>query len=178
MGRPPVYALHHDTSAGMCWPFAGSTGTLGVALARPAYIEAVSADHLARELAWDVRSAPRGMEVWGLVEGRDNIEKVVAWEAGCTNTPDAPQCASFGVEYPPELPRSAKYVRIAEFEYDARGGRPVQSFDVDRGIQELGVDFGVVVVVVRGNWGAEYTCLYRVRVHGRMLGSEGVEALD
>ncbi|KZV73047.1 hypothetical protein PENSPDRAFT_324965 [Peniophora sp. CONT] len=179
VGRPPVYALHHDTSAGMCWPFSGSSGTLGVALARPAFIDAVSVDHLARELAWDVRSAPRGMEVWGLVEGRENLEKVLAWEMSRSMACAAdPECEEGGDTYPPELPRSAKYVRIASFEYDARGGKPVQTFDVDEGVKALGVDFGVVVLRVTGNWGAEYTCLYRVRVHGVMLGAEETGALD
>ncbi|VDC07514.1 unnamed protein product [Peniophora sp. CBMAI 1063] len=195
VGRPPVYALHHDTSAGMCWPFGGSHGTLGVALARPAFIDAISIDHLARELAWDVRSAPRGMEVWGLVEGRENLEKVGVWEMGramrraaCASgesAPNSPECAQVQdeeseEEYPPELPKSAKYVRIAAFEYDARQGRPVQTFDIDEGVKALGVDFGVVVLRVLGNWGAEYTCLYRVRVHGTMLGAEGgaLDALD
>ncbi|KAJ7120282.1 UNC-like C-terminal-domain-containing protein, partial [Mycena epipterygia] len=32
------------------------------------------------------------------------------------------------------------------------------------------IDFGVVVLMVKGNWGMdEYTCLYRIRVHGQTM---------
>lgn len=62
-GRPPTTALETDTAVGSCWPFEGSTGTLGISLARPVNVKAVTVEHAAKELALDVNSAPRDVEV-------------------------------------------------------------------------------------------------------------------
>jgi hypothetical protein len=67
VGRPPVTALHHKLHVGQCWPFAGGASQLGIRLALPACIVAVSVDHVPRELVWDMQTAPRAMELWGLV---------------------------------------------------------------------------------------------------------------
>ncbi|KIY50691.1 hypothetical protein FISHEDRAFT_15999, partial [Fistulina hepatica ATCC 64428] len=75
-GRPPVTALHYDSHSGMCWPFDGSHGQLGVVLARPVRVHEITIDHLAREVAFDRSSAPREMEVWALAEGASNREKL------------------------------------------------------------------------------------------------------
>lgn len=62
-GRPATTALEADTAVGSCWPFEGSSGTLGISLARPVNIKAVTVEHAAKELALDVSSAPRDIEV-------------------------------------------------------------------------------------------------------------------
>lgn len=95
-GRPPTTALETDTSVGSCWPFEGSKGTLGISLARPANIKAVTVEHAAKELALDVSSAPRDVEVvslrdhtsqavpngqWASIEGEGNQDKVREWFA-------------------------------------------------------------------------------------------------
>ena len=69
IGRPPITALHHETRVGHCWPFQGAQGQLGVTLSRIVQIDEITIDHVARDIAWDMSSAPRKMEVWGLVEG-------------------------------------------------------------------------------------------------------------
>jgi SUN domain-containing protein 1/2 len=73
--------------------------------------------------------------------------------------------------YPATLPKNPEYLRIAKFTYDIHASQNVQTFEVDPEVKGLGVDFGVVVARVLNNWGQDsYTCLYRIRVHGRMLG--------
>jgi SUN domain-containing protein 1/2 len=47
-------------------------------------------------------------------------------------------------------------------EYDPHTERPLQTFQVPHQIQELGVVTENVVTKFNENWGAEYTCLYRV----------------
>ena len=163
LGRPPITALHHETHVGHCWPFEGDQGQLGVTLSRVVRIEEVSIDHVARDVAWDLSSAPRKMELWGLVEGASNWAKVAAWDEAR---------AKAGEEIPAQpgsLPSSARYVRIAEFEYDIEAPQEVQTFAVDEEVRERGMDFGIVVLRVLGNWGQQFTCLYRFRVHGRMI---------
>ncbi|KAI0058169.1 hypothetical protein BV25DRAFT_1299148 [Artomyces pyxidatus] len=170
IGLPPIMALHYDTHNGRCWPFPGSQGQLGVLLAHPVYIDEFAIDHVASEVAWDMRSAPRKMEVWGLVEGRDNLRKVAEWEARKAEAGEEREA------YPPTLPRTAKYVRIAQFEYDVDAPQSVQTFAVAQDVRELRVDFGLVVLRVESNWGREYTCLYRFRVHGEKLDEDGAPA--
>ena len=165
LGRPPITALHHETHVGHCWPFKGDQGQLGVTLSRVVQIEEISIDHVARDVAWDSSSAPRKMEVWGLVEGASNLAKVVTWDAARTEA---------GIDIPTQprsLPSSARYVRIAQFEYDveAPDADAVQTFAVDEDVRKSGMDFGIVVLRVLSNWGQQFTCLYRFRVHGRMI---------
>lgn len=181
IGRPPVTALHHELHSGHCWPFAGTEGIFGVALAAPTYISDVTIDHVAKEVAFDMRSAPREMEVWAMVEGRDNVAKVKEWQAQkAARREQAKADAEFkgiaftdevDVEYPNSLPRSPQYIRIASFAYNIHAPNNIQTFPVDEEIRNLGVDFGIVVLRVKSNWGMdEFTCLYRLRVHGQRMG--------
>jgi len=120
--------------------------------------------------------------VWGMVEGKDNIAKVKAWQAEkATRKAEARKMAKEqgvpfvedggDVAYPKTLPKSPQYIRIANFTYNIHSPRHIQSFPVDEGIRDLGVDFGIVVLRIKSNWGRdEYTCLYRLRVHGQKMG--------
>ena len=64
----------------------------------------------------------------------------------------------------------APYIRLASFTYDIHAPKHVQTFPIREEVAGLGVDFGVVVLRVKSNWGRdEFTCLYRFRVHGQRL---------
>ncbi|KAH0833217.1 hypothetical protein J3R83DRAFT_12277 [Lanmaoa asiatica] len=181
MGRSPITALHQDTHSGLCWPMSGDFGQLGVALAFPAYITDITIDHVAKEVAFDLRTAPRDMEVWGLVEGKENLEKVAAFRAerGAQRVEAVRVAEESGSPlpeepdedtYPPTLPWSQPFIRLASFTYDIDAPSNIQTFPVRQEIQDLGVDFGIVALVIKNNWGKkEYTCLYRFRVHGERL---------
>jgi SUN domain-containing protein 1/2 len=104
------------------------------------------------------------MEVWAMVEGQDNVAKLEAWRA------EMPQGREHELPRPKMLPKSPEYIRIASFQYDIHSPNNVQTFPVDGEIRTLGIDFGVVVLVIKSNWGMdEYTCLYRIRVHGQTM---------
>nr|GAT60673.1 predicted protein [Mycena chlorophos] len=174
IGAPPVVALHHDIHDGRCWPFAGSQGQLGVVLAAPVYIDDITIDHVSAETAINMRtSAPRDMEVWALVEGKDNLAKLKAWrDAKAQKAADGED-----VEEEPKRPNSVpkktsawEYIRIATFRYDILSPNNIQTFPVDPEIKALGIDFGVTILRVRNNWGmGAFTCLYRYRVHGQKV---------
>ncbi|KAK7463515.1 DNA replication factor C complex subunit Rfc1 [Stygiomarasmius scandens] len=173
IGRPPVTALHHDLHNGNCWPMVGTEGNLGVALATPAYIESVSIDHVPSEASFDMRSAPRHMEVWGMIEGRDNVakfkqllqDKEARREEARQNGEEVPP----EEDYPKDLPKN--YMRIASFTYNIHSPQYVQTFPILPEVKELGIDFGIVVLRIMDNWGRdEFTCLYRFRVHGQQMG--------
>ncbi|KAF7316788.1 p-loop containing nucleoside triphosphate hydrolase protein [Mycena chlorophos] len=174
IGAPPVVALHHDIHDGRCWPFAGSQGQLGVVLAAPVYIDDITIDHVSAETAINMRtSAPRDMEVWALVEGKDNLAKLKAWrDAKAQKVANGED-----VEEEPKRPNSVpkktsawEYIRIATFRYDILSPNNIQTFPVDPEIKALGIDFGVTILRVRNNWGmGAFTCLYRYRVHGQKV---------
>ena len=167
IGRPPITALHHEIQNGHCWPFAGGEGQLGVALTSPIFVEEVTIDHVAKSIAFDMRSAPRQMEVWGLVEGKDNIARVHAWKEDLADRDNNYEV----VDYPKTLPKHPEYIRLANFTYDIHSPNNVQTFPVMPEIQELGIDFGIVVLRVLSNWGRDdFTCVYRFRVHGQRIG--------
>ncbi|KAF7327667.1 hypothetical protein MKEN_00346100 [Mycena kentingensis (nom. inval.)] len=152
-GRPPVWALQYDIHDGHCWPFAGEQGQLGVILAGPVYIEDITIDHVSKESAVNMRSsAPRDMEVWALVEGQDNLVKLRAWREERVRRREAGET----VEEEPPFPQNAP-----------GADKDVRTFPIDPEIKALGIDFAIVVLRIRNNWGMKpFTCLYRFRVHG------------
>lgn len=184
IGRPPVTAIHHDTSSGYCWPFVGSVGQLGIKLAAPIYATDITIDHVAPEVAMDIRSAPRQMEVWGLVEGEENVARVKEWheekakrrrEAVEKGEPISPEDQDYdspdSEEYPTTLPKTTPWIRLASFAYSVHAPNNVQTFPVSKEVKELGVDVGIVVLKIKNNWGQDaFTCLYRFRVHGERVG--------
>jgi hypothetical protein len=69
----PKAALIPGMHAGQCWPMKGDHGSLGIRLAEPIVVQAISVDHPNRAvLANQVSSAPKHMEVWGLTRLHDD----------------------------------------------------------------------------------------------------------
>lgn len=62
-GLPPAVALTPDGNVGKCWPFRGAEGQLGVMLSNRTVVGAVTVEHASKEVAMDVSSAPREIEV-------------------------------------------------------------------------------------------------------------------
>lgn len=174
VGRSPITALHQDLHSGNCWPMTGSYGQLGVMLAFPAVISDITIDHVAKEVAFDLSTAPKDMEVWGQVEGEDNLAKVAAWRAeqaarreAAREAGEAYSEADVEDDYAPTLPRDVPFIRLASFTYDIHAPSNIQTFPVRQEVRDLDLDFGIVALVIKDNWGKEgYTCLYRFRVHG------------
>ena len=169
--RSPVTALHHELTIGYCWPFAGPQGHLGVKLSVPVRVTDITIDHVAREVALDNRPAPRNFEVWGFIEGEENLEKLRLYRE--SKEAERQLAREEGREviedpvYPDLLQKDKEYLRLGTFTYDVHEPQNVQTFSVDDEIKDTGIDVGIVVLFINSNWGhPDYTCLYRFRVHG------------
>ncbi|KAJ7843221.1 hypothetical protein B0H14DRAFT_2585863 [Mycena olivaceomarginata] len=121
-------------------------------------------DHDIHDVAVGKRtSAPKDMEVRAMVEGQDNVAKLEAWGAEISQGAHEP-------ERPKMLPQLPEFIRIAALQYDVYSPNHIQTFPVDTEIRNFGIDFGVVVLIMKSNWGmGEYTCHYHIRVHGQRM---------
>ncbi|KAI8337517.1 UNC-like C-terminal-domain-containing protein, partial [Chlamydoabsidia padenii] len=73
----PKMALTPGMHAGQCWPMNGNHGSLGIRLSEPTVVRAVSVDYPGHQVfASQVSSAPKQMELWGLVHLDDMNDAV------------------------------------------------------------------------------------------------------
>jgi hypothetical protein len=172
--RPPVTALHPDTTPGSCWPFAGPYGQLGIQLSRRVVPTDITLEHISPDVALDgdVSSAPKDFEVWGIVESAEDVAKVAKYRHEQLQAKRAARAAGSTLEddlesTPASVPESANRILLASGAYDPTASSPVQTFPVAVAARQLGVPIQVVIVKILSNHGeSSYTCLYRVRVSG------------
>jgi hypothetical protein len=160
-GQPPVIALVPDNLPGLCWAFAGSQGTLGITLARRVVVTKITLDHAHASISHGRGlSAPRDVIVWGMLERPADVKRLQAYRQGHN---------SEGQDVAPvPAPPSDKHVLLSSFTYDVSSSRAIQTFDVSQEAADLQIPVNVVQVQILSNHGEEdFTCLYRVRVHGR-----------
>mmetsp|Transcript_29986 Transcript_29986/g.64231 ORF Transcript_29986/g.64231 Transcript_29986/m.64231 type:complete len:498 (-) Transcript_29986:249-1742(-) len=169
---PPEAILQKNTLPGSCWPMKGSNGQITLKFAYPVYVDSVSIDHI----SWNIipqgkhDSAPKRMKVIGYPP--------------CDEMDSNCGAAGFDVSDP---------IDIADIDYDVEGpsvqtfesyytkaiaSLPTPEFDaneLDSGSCSMQtscskpprISVAAVEVKVLENWGNEdFTCLYRLRVHG------------
>jgi DNA repair exonuclease SbcCD ATPase subunit len=161
-GHEPQMALFQDTTVGMCWAFPGSQGGLGIRLSQPVLITDVSVEHVHREVAKNIGSAPKEWSLYGLVSDEKARAQMETVSQGL-----------YGDE-PMNLPRG--YVLLVRGLYDVNHdeGRTIQTAPVPAAIRRLNIPIEQVVFTVASNWGnKDYTCLYRIRVHGEAAIEDG-----
>ena len=147
---PPESILDRQYLPGSCWPMEGSQGHVTIGLDVPVEIEAFSVENTVSELLEDpegqLSSAPKKLRFVGFP----------ACETDCQ-----------GLSFDPSVE-----ISLLEVEYDLESDR-VQTFRL-KDNQECNPSFceapqriGGVRMEVLGNYGnSDYTCIYRVRIHG------------
>ncbi|CAG8473339.1 21219_t:CDS:1 [Dentiscutata erythropus] len=165
-GKSPITAISPDTYVGQCWPFPGREGQLAILLSQPVYVTAVTYDHVSKDAGFDILSAPKDFEVWGIID--DGI-------GGKTNQPDNNGYEEEFIESRVLLDSKnfatmddSSPLRhfLGRFIYDINGS-PVQTFEISNQILKSNKPIKAIIMRVLGNWGKPlYTCLYRFRVHG------------
>ncbi|KAI0055275.1 hypothetical protein BV25DRAFT_1771898, partial [Artomyces pyxidatus] len=159
--QQPEAVIAEGVGPGDCWRFSGATAHVGIVLAEPIFITHVSIDHIPRTFTSNIRTAPKDMVLWGVVEGQSNIEALTS------RTPRIPVTWNSKVNTSaPFLGDGRQLFPLASFTYDIEAYFHVQTFRVWNGPRTSDVDIGVVILEVLSNWGEADTCLYRVRIHG------------
>ncbi|KAF1964591.1 hypothetical protein BU23DRAFT_492064 [Bimuria novae-zelandiae CBS 107.79] len=151
--NPPLAALQTWDEPGDCWcaaPDDANTGKaqLGIQLGEPIFPTQVTIEHLPRSAApgEDTKSAPQNVEIW--VESKEPALVRFAYDGNrCEDGPEGWQC-------------------LGKVRYDRNGANHVQTFLLD-GESQTPVE--KVLLRVTSNWGADHTCFYRVRLHGKGL---------
>ncbi|KAJ8457606.1 hypothetical protein ONZ51_g11426 [Trametes cubensis] len=160
----PEVVIDEDMSIGRCWTTAVS-GQLGISTSVLIHPRNITIDHIPRQIALDIDRAPRHMVLWGVIDGLSNIQRF------CSLLTDGPEAEVLlergprGQTYPP-LTGNHAFIALATFEYDISLESPTQTFAVFKVVATSDMDFGIFVLEVLDNWGAQDTCLYRVRIHG------------
>ncbi|NXK53674.1 SPAG4 protein, partial [Chauna torquata] len=132
-------------SPGNCWPLQGSQGQVVIKLPSEVLPASVSVQHIFKEVSpsGTVSSGPRDVAVF----------VSLCWRLSLF-------FASQGVDVDGE-----EEIPLGSFTYDVRK-EAIQTFPLKN---ELLRAFQYIKLLVKSNWGnAEYTCIYRVQVHGKV----------
>ncbi|KAI6013272.1 hypothetical protein EDC04DRAFT_2579531 [Pisolithus marmoratus] len=158
-------ALTPILEEGDCWLLPEPIGHLGIRLASPIAITHFSIEHAAMPTMNHQREAPCSMVLWGFLEGASNIEcfhaspqlRGLSYSQPATEVMEACKAAS----------PCGSFVELTHVSYGPfNGANNLQTFPIYPDVHAAGLDFGIVVLEIRSNWGADSTCLYGFCVHG------------
>ena len=169
---PPEAIVQKSTIPGSCWPMKGSTGQVVIRLPYPVVVESISVDHVSSKIVPKEKrdTAPKRLKIVGY-PSCDEMKS---------------NCGAVGFDL-------GNPIDIADIEYDVEG-MSVQTFESHYAkamasvpkpkFDDIQTDSGscsvqascstppkisvtAIEVKVLENWGnPDYTCLYRLRVHG------------
>ncbi|KAG4444207.1 hypothetical protein IFR05_000304 [Cadophora sp. M221] len=166
----PDTALMKWDEHGDCWcsPSQDADGfgpSLAVIMGSSIYPDQVVIEHIAPTASLEPGAAPREMELLAHIPDPELYEAVAKMSNNI---------------FPDEVfepLRADGFVRIATWTYDLETLENVQGFPVQLNMKALGAHTNKVIVRSKNNWGdgnVDYTCLYRVRVHGEVVATPGL----
>ncbi|KAG8045179.1 hypothetical protein GUJ93_ZPchr0008g13985 [Zizania palustris] len=130
---------------GQCFPLQGSSGFVEIRLRKGIIPDAITLEHVSKDVAYDMSTAPKDCRVSGWYQGTPN---------------DASGHAA-----------NAKMSVLTEFTYDI-DKKNVQTFDVTA--SDVGIINMVRLDFTSNHGSPALTCIYRIRVHGHELVSPGI----
>ena len=169
--RPADEVLSAGVSVGECWPMNGASGQLLISLRQPVIVTAVTVEHADRRIVPDVTTAPREVSVLGVNDdqiqtARREVEALSpsVLRSIITAAPSAAVTRD-GHAHPTDAvqqPMTGVQLGRINYKMDAHA---VQTFNLSN---PLALAFRHVRIVVHNNHGNNnYTCIYRIRVHGK-----------
>lgn len=134
-----------------CWCAAASDdkgkAQIGVLIPRAMIPTSITIEHMPSTGTLDIGAAPREFEVWVRSQASTEASQSYNSGLGCGEAPES------------------GLVCIGKASYDIHALNHVQNFDLGDLDGAIGfVDFAIIRVI--NNWGQDWTCIYRVRLHG------------
>ena len=139
-----------------------------IALASPAYLTHVAIEHVQAESR--LSSAPRDVVIWGLIEGEENQRKISQSNDLIPKLLSRfPHRLVNSMPFPSASSDVHHFLPIASFQYSIRSSNLYEGFDIFREIQDLEIDFGIIVIQINNNWGYLETHLHHIGIFGHTL---------
>lgn len=156
--HPPITALERWEEASDCWCSAPNRdqgkAQLAVNMAQTIFPTQVTIEHIPKEGTLDPLSAPKWMELWVEIVDRERRGAVLkSW-----NEINSEECSHPGV--------GKNFACIGRFRYDIHASNHIQTFDLELDLAAHNVQVSKAVIRVVENWGRDWTCIYRIRMHG------------
>ncbi len=163
--NPPISALEPWQEAGDCWCAAPPPqvhsrneaegkvvpkAQLAVLIPRLIYPTSITIEHVPGAATLDIAAAPKDMELWVRVNDASIRDEIIRHVAEYTYSKARESNRENGVALDETFPLQIK-------------------------LKDFGIYVNQAVVRATSNWGADYTCLYRVRLHGIVKEEEGKE---
>lgn len=163
--NPPDSALTRWDEHGDCWcsPLNNNERKwpeLAVIISNNIYPDQVIVEHLPTTASLEPGSAPQEMELWAFIEDDATREKI----------------ESRSMDFFQEDKHPKGLVKIGTWTYDMESTEHIQSFPIQIDLATFGdrAYTNNLMVRVKNNWGGdrvEYSCLYRVRLNGKIVES-------
>jgi hypothetical protein len=170
--NPPEAALTKWDEHGDCWctdagGLDGLGASIGVLSGSSIYPEQVVVEHIAPTASLEPGAAPKDMELWAYIDDFELYDTVKELSREM---------------FPPEsreveAQETLGYVRVATWTYDIESPDNIQAFPVQLDLKGFSAHTNKLIIRAKNNWGAgnvDYTCLYRLRVHGDIAATPGL----
>lgn len=161
--NPPEAALRKWDEHGDCWcthadGVDGFGGSIGVVSGASIYPQEVVVEHIPSTASLQPGATPKDMELWAYFEDWPLHDDVVAESK-----------ALFPSESRDVLVQQTMgYIRVATWTFDIESEN-IQAFPVQLDLKSFSAHTNKLIIRAKNNWGGgnvDYTCLYRLRVHG------------
>lgn len=165
----PDTALMKWEEHGDCWCSPSNADGFGPSLAvimgSSIYPEQIVVEHIMSSASLEPGAAPKDMEILAWIPDSELFQAVSKMSDNIFNDDTV------------EPLRADNFVRIATFTYDIDAQENIQGFQTQLDMKALGAHTNKIIVRSKNNWSdghVDYTCLYRVRVHGDVVASPGL----
>ncbi|KAK0119625.1 hypothetical protein ONS95_011064 [Cadophora gregata] len=167
--NPPDTALMKWEEHGDCWCSPSNANGFGASLAvimgSSIYPEQIVIEHILPSASLEPGAAPQDIEILAWIPDPELFRKVSDISDKTFNDDTV------------EPLRADGFVRIATFTYNAKASESIQGFQVQVEMKLYGAHTNKLIVRSKNNWSegrVDYTCLYRVRVHGEVVATPGL----